>query len=60
MSLKIFRFNVFSILVGMGYLWFGYQSYLTGYWAVAMVGIVGGAVITLFSIVVVICKMLTA
>lgn len=60
MSLESVRFNLFSMLIGSGYLWVGYNAYLTSRFADAILGIVGGAVIVLFSIVIMIFKRLTA
>jgi len=60
MFLKSVLFNVFTIVIGAGYLWFGHEAYLIGNLAVALLGIVGGAVIVLFSSILIVLKILTA
>ncbi len=59
MLLKSVRFNLLSMLIGSAYLWVGYNAYLTSRFAEAILGIVGGAVIVLFSTIIIVFKILT-
>jgi len=58
MFLRSILFNMLTMIIGAGFLYFGYQAYLISDWAIAMLGIVGGAVIVLFSIMLIIMKIL--
>ncbi len=59
MLLKSIMFNVFTIALGAGFLYFGYEAYLISNWPIAFLGIVGGAAIILFSIALIVLKIVT-
>ncbi len=59
MFLRSILFNVFTMLIGAGFLYFGYEAYLISNWPIAMLGIVGGAVLVLSSVALIILKILT-
>lgn len=46
---KSFLFNLFSILLGLGFTYVGYNAYLAENWPIAFLGLVGGAVVVLVS-----------